>query len=101
MIALFNLLSLLLTIYLWLVIIQVILSNLVRFGMVQLQHPGLIGFYNFLIRITEPALKPIRGLLERVGFGNIGGIDISPVILILAIYFLRDLFVYDLARAVT
>jgi YggT family protein len=41
---------------------------------------------DFLYRITEPLLRPIRNLLP-----NLGGIDISPVILILALYFVRDL----------
>ncbi|MFL5333658.1 MAG: YggT family protein, partial [Geminicoccaceae bacterium] len=47
---------------------------------------------DFLYRITEPALRPIRNLLP-----NLGGIDISPMILILALYFIRDL-AFELLR---
>jgi YggT family protein len=41
---------------------------------------------DFLHRITEPLLRPIRNILP-----NLGGIDISPMVLILALYFIRDL----------
>jgi YggT family protein len=47
---------------------------------------------DFLYRITEPALRPIRAILP-----NFGGIDISPVVLILFIHFLRILIAEDLA----
>jgi len=47
---------------------------------------------DFLYRVTEPALRPIRALLP-----NFGGIDISPIILILILMFLRKLILYDLA----
>jgi YggT family protein len=47
---------------------------------------------DFLYRVTEPALRPIRSVLP-----NMGGIDISPVILILILMFLRRLLIYDLA----
>ena len=47
---------------------------------------------DFLYRITEPALRPIRSFLP-----NFGGIDISPIILILILYFLSDLIAQDIA----
>ena len=40
---------------------------------------------NFCFRLTEPALRPIRGFLP-----NLGGIDLSPVVLILGLIFVRD-----------
>jgi YggT family protein len=48
---------------------------------------------DFLYRVTEPALGPIRRILP-----NFGGIDISPIILILIIYFIRDFLTVDLPR---
>ncbi len=52
----------------------------------------LVG--DFLYRITEPALRPIRRLLP-----NMGGIDLSPVVLILGLYFLRVLLLRDILPA--
>jgi YggT family protein len=49
---------------------------------------------DFLYRITEPALKPIRRLLPTMG-----GIDLSPVVLILGLYFLRVLLLRDVMPA--
>jgi YggT family protein len=51
--------------------------------------------WDFLYRITEPALRPIRNLLP-----NLGGIDISPIILLLIIFFLQRVIVYYLYPAV-
>ena len=45
----------------------------------------MVAIADFLFRITEPALAPIRALLP-----NLGGIDISPVILIIALEFIRQ-----------
>ncbi len=50
----------------------------------------LIG--DFLYRVTEPALRPIRRLLP-----NLGGIDLSPVVLLVVLYFVRQLLIRDLA----
>jgi YggT family protein len=69
-----------------------VLSWLVAFGVVN-RHNRFIGMLeDFLWRITEPLLRPIRRLLP-----NLGGIDISPVILILLLVFLRRLLDYDIA----
>lgn len=82
--ALFLVILLALNIYVWLLIAAAILSWLVAFNVVNTrnQFVGMIG--DFLYRITEPALRPIRNLMP-----DLGGIDISPVILILIIIFIR------------
>ena len=82
--ALFLVILLALNIYVWLLIAAAILSWLVAFNVVNTrnQFVGMIG--DFLYRITEPALRPIRNLMP-----DLGGIDISPVILILVIIFIR------------
>ena len=73
-----------LDIYVWLVIISAILSWLVAFNVINQQNQFVNMVGTALYRITEPALKPIRRILP-----NLGGIDISPIILILVIYFLQ------------
>ncbi len=68
--------------YIWLVIIGAILSWLVAFNVVNTSNRVVYMIGDFLWRITEPALRPIRRILP-----NLGGIDISPVILILVLIF--------------
>lgn len=68
--------------YVWLVIASAILSWLVHFGVINTRNQFVSMIGEFLWRITEPALRPIRRFMP-----NLGGIDISPIILILIIYF--------------
>ena len=82
--ALFYVIDLALQIYIWLVIAQAVLSWLIAFNVVNTRNSFVSAVGEFLYRITEPALRPIRNLLP-----NLGGIDISPVILILIIIFIR------------
>jgi YggT family protein len=72
------------TLYIWILIASAILSWLVAFNVVNARNPIVANLGEFLYRITEPALRPIRALLP-----NLGGIDISPVILILLLLFLQ------------
>jgi len=90
--AVLNLLLLLIRIYIWVLIAQAILSWLLAFGVINRYNRGVSVIGDFLYRITEPALRPIRAILP-----NFGGIDISPVILILILYFVSDLIIEDLA----
>ena len=72
------------TLYIWILIASAILSWLVAFNVVNQRNPIVANLGEFLYRITEPALRPIRAFLP-----NLGGIDISPVILILLLLFLQ------------
>lgn len=74
------------TIYIWLLIASAVLSWLVAFNVVNTRNPIVHSIGEFLYRITEPALRPIRSVLP-----NLGGIDVSPVILILGLIFLERL----------
>ncbi len=74
-------------IYIWLLIASVVLSWLVAFNVLNTGNPIVWRIGEFLHRITEPLLAPIRQWIPAFG-----GIDISPVVLIIALYFLRDLF---------
>jgi YggT family protein len=78
--------------YIWLLIAQAILSWLLAFGVVNRHNRAVAVIGDFLYRVTEPALRPIRAFLP-----NFGGIDISPIVLILVLYFLRTLILQDIA----
>jgi YggT family protein len=92
MYAFLNLVDTVIRIYIWLLIIQAVLSWLIAFGVVN-RHNRIVGtIEDFLWRITEPALRPLRRILP-----NLGGIDISPIILILLLYFIRNLMFEYLA----
>ena len=74
------------TLYIWLLIASAILSWLVAFNVVNSRNPVVANIGEFLYRVTEPALRPIRAILP-----NLGGIDVSPVILIILLLFLQRL----------
>jgi YggT family protein len=76
---------LVLQLYVWLLIAAAILSWLIAFNVVNTRNTFVAMVGAFLYRITEPVLRPIRNLLP-----NLGGIDVSPVILILIIFFLQS-----------
>ncbi|OUX16938.1 MAG: hypothetical protein CBE11_00770 [Rickettsiales bacterium TMED251] len=80
------LISQLIEIFIWLLIIQAILSWLITFGIINTSSNfvNLIG--NFLYKITEPLLRPIRNILPELG-----GVDISPLIVIILLIFFRNL----------
>jgi YggT family protein len=75
--------------YIWLLIASAVLSWLIAFNVVNTRNPLVANIGEFLYRITEPALRPIRNMLP-----NLGGIDISPVILIILLLFLKQLIVW-------
>ncbi len=77
--------------YIYILIASAVLSWLVAFNVVNVRNPIVSQIGEFLYQVTEPALRPIRRLLP-----NLGGVDISPVILILLLLFIQKL-VTDLA----
>ncbi len=72
--------------YIWLLIGSAVLSWLVVFNVVNTRNRGVIVVGDFLYRVTEPLLRPIRRILP-----NFGGVDISPVVLILLLIFVQNL----------
>ena len=72
--------------YIWILIIWVIMSWLTSFQVINTTNRFVYLATDFLYRVTEPALRPIRRFLP-----NLGGIDISPIVLLLLIYFARRL----------
>ena len=72
--------------FIWLLIIQAIMSWLINFGIINTQSNFVNMIGSFLYKVTEPLLRPIRKLLPEFG-----GVDISPVILIMLLVFFRNL----------
>lgn len=70
----------------WVVIIWAVMSWLVAFNVINTNNRFVLAILDTLGRITEPLLRPIRAIIP-----NLGGIDISPVILVLLLMFLRNL----------
>ena len=85
MVPLIGFIVLVMDLYIWLVIAGAILSWLIAFNVVNTNNRFVYQVADMLYRVTEPALRPIRSILP-----NLGGIDISPVILILFLLFIRD-----------
>jgi YggT family protein len=83
---LFWLLQQLLTLYIWAVILAAIFSMLAAFGVLDTRNRLVWTIGDFLFRVTEPALRPIRNILPS--FGNI---DLSPLILLLLLQAARML----------
>ncbi len=87
--ALLDVILIVLQLYIWLLIASAILSWLVAFNVVNSRNQFVAMIGDFLYRITEPVLRPIRNMMP-----NLGGLDISPVILILLIYFIQNVILY-------
>ena len=86
--ALLNVILLALQFYTYLIVASAILSWLVAFNVVNTRNNFVRSIWNFLDAVTEPVLRPIRSILP-----NLGGVDISPIILILLIIFIQNLIV--------
>ena len=93
MIELLQFISYLLTIYVYVVIAMAILSWLIAFNVVNTRNPVVHMIAELLYRLTEPVLRPIRSLLP-----NMGGIDISPIILFLIILFIQSVILPNIAK---
>ncbi len=83
--ALIAFIAMVISLYIWVVIISAILSWLIAFDVVNRRNRAVYTIADSLYRLTEPALRPIRKALP-----DLGGLDISPVILILGLIFIRD-----------
>jgi YggT family protein len=83
--SLLSVLSLVLRLYTFVIFAAVILSWLIAFNVVNRHNDVVRSAWNFVTALTEPLLRPIRGIIP-----NLGGIDISPLILLILIYFLSS-----------
>ena len=85
--SIFLLVDSVINIYIWLIIINAILSWLVAFNVLNTQNRFVFAILNVTHQLTDPVLNKIRRFIP-----NLGSIDISPVVLILLLIFIRNLF---------
>jgi len=85
--SLFLLIDSVINIYIWLIIINAILSWLVAFNVLNTQNRFVFAVLNATHQLTDPVLNKIRKFIP-----NLGSIDISPLVLILLLFFIRNLF---------
>ena len=83
------LVELVIEIFTWIVIAGAIMSWLVAFGVVNVRNQFIRIVVDMLYRLTEPLLRPIRRVLP-----NLGGVDIAPVVLLVALAVLREALRY-------
>lgn len=86
--AILDVILLALNLYVWILIVSAILSWLIAFNVVNTRNQVVATIWDFLYRITEPVLRPIRNALP-----NMGGIDISPIIVLLIIFLIQRVIV--------
>ena len=84
--SLYWLIDTLIGLYIWVIIIGAILSWLVAFDVVNTRNRVVYMIGDFTHRLTEPALRPIRRVVP-----DLGGVDLSPLLLILLLFFVRRL----------
>lgn len=94
MLALLRTISLALDIYSWILIAMVIYSWLFAFNVINSRNQFVAMIGDFLYKATEPLLRPIRRILP-----DLGGIDLSPIVLFLAIFFLQQFIWTTIAPA--
>ena len=94
MLELLGFISFLLRLYVYVLIAGAVLSWLVAFNVVNMHNEIVRSIGNVLFQLTEPVLRPIRNILP-----NMGGIDLSPVVVILIIIFIQNVILPNIARA--
>ncbi len=87
--AVLDIVLIVLDLYVWLLIASAILSWLIAFNVVNTRNQFIAAVGEFLYRITEPVLAPIRNRLPALG-----GLDLSPIVVILIIIFLQRVIGY-------
>lgn len=92
--ALFWLLDTAINLYVWALIISAVLSLLLAFNVLDSRNRFVWNIADFFYRVTEPALRPIRRRMP-----DLGGVDLSPLILILALQAVRILLATSIAPA--
>jgi len=80
-----GLIDIILGLYVWVVFFSIVMSWLISFNVVNSSNRFVYVVADFLYKFTEPAMRPFRRFIP-----NIGGLDISPIALLLSIWFTRD-----------
>lgn len=93
MIALLQTISMLLNLVWWVFLIMIIMSWLISFNVINTRNQFVAGVWRVLNQVTEPILRPIRRIIPPVG-----GLDLSPIIVFVIIFFLQSFIANDLPR---
>jgi YggT family protein len=93
MIAVLQTISMLLNLVWWVFLIMIIMSWLISFNVINTRNQFVAGVWRVLNQITEPILRPIRRIIPPVG-----GLDLSPIIVFVIIFFLQSFIANDLPR---
>ena len=93
MIALLQTISMILTLVWWVFLIMIIMSWLISFNVINTRNQFVAGLWRIINQITEPILRPIRRILPPMG-----GLDLSPIIVFVIIFFLQSFIANDLPR---
>ena len=88
--SLLGFIAMVIDLYIWVVIASAILSWLIAFNVVNTQNRFVYLVADMLHKLTEPAITPIRRFMP-----DLGGIDISPIVLILGLIFLKNVVIFD------
>lgn len=94
MIELLRFISYLIDLYVYVVLAGVVMSWLMALGVVNAYNPMVRSIWQALNAVTEPLLRPIRNMMP-----NLGAVDISPVVLLLALYFVQTVILPNIAKA--
>lgn len=86
----FKLIFILTDIVFWIVVISVITSWLVAFNVINIRHPLMRRFYEFITQVSEALYRPIRKVIPT----NFGGIDISPVVVLVLLQLINYTLVW-------
>lgn len=81
-----DLLNFLLSLYVWIIVIQVVISWLIAFEVINTRNPSAANLVRLLERATEPVFKPLRKYVPPIG-----GIDLTPLIVIVGIWVLQHI----------
>jgi YggT family protein len=92
--AILQTLSFILNIVWWIFLIMIIMSWLISFNVINTRNQFVSSVWRVLNQITEPILKPIRRIVPTMG-----GLDLSPLIVFVIIFFLQNLIGFYAARA--
>jgi YggT family protein len=93
MLELLNFLSTLITLYIYVIIAGAVMSWLIAFNVVNPYNPFVRSVWQMLNAFTEPLLRPIRRFMP-----DMGGVDISPVVLILSCVFVQSVLLPNIAK---
>lgn len=88
MLAILDLVMIILKLFVWVLIAQAILSWLISFGVINHSNQFVSTIWRMTHQLTEPLLKPVRRFVPPMG-----GMDLSPIVLILGVYFLQSVIV--------